>query len=71
MLNLRLQKKCRGNSMDTLQPKTIQMSIQETVGLAKTQNLNEFIKNSPLFQNQDIKLEREISLTREVLIESK
>ena len=57
--------------MDTLQPKTIQISIQETVGLAKTQNLNEFIKNSPLFQNQDIKLEREISLTREVLIESK
>jgi hypothetical protein len=57
--------------MDTLQPRTIQMSLHETVDLAKTQNLNEFIKNSPLFQNQDFKLEREISLTREVLIESK
>ena len=67
MLNLRI-KNCRGKTMGTLHLKTTKKLLFKKANLTKTQNLLEFIIHSPLYKNQNIKLEREISLTRKVSI---
>jgi hypothetical protein len=54
--------------MGTLHLKTTQKILHKKAKLPKTQNLVEFIIHSPFFQNQDIKLKRNISLTRKVSI---
>ena len=56
--------------MSNLHIKTTQNSIRKTVNPAKTKTLFEFIINSPLYQNQDINLERDISFTRKISIKS-
>ncbi len=56
--------------MSNLRLKTTQNFIQKTLNPTKTNTLSEFIINSPLSQNQDINLERDISFTRKISIKS-